>query len=138
MLSPRPSRMASAATALKPLLAASLFLGTVLLLGQGQGLSLGRTAFTPADSETCEAILSNDARLSRDQLAKLLAIPERDSKENVRKVVAEPYCRLPKMQVRAGVDSEREVYPLAFDPNTQLILLYEGEEYAGYRFKVNE
>ncbi|MEB3290383.1 MAG: hypothetical protein VKI82_10740 [Leptolyngbya sp.] len=136
MLSTRPSMPAPAT--LKPILVAGMFLGTIFWLGQGQGMPLGQTASAPSTADTCEAIISRDARLSRDQLAKLLAIPERDSKENVRQVVAEPYCRLPQMQVRAGVNAEREVYPLAFDPNTHLILLYEGEEYAGYRFRVNE
>ncbi|WP_179228673.1 hypothetical protein [Leptolyngbya ohadii] len=32
--------------------------------------------------------------------------------------------------------SERAVYPLAFDRQTWLVVLYEGEEYAGYQFRV--
>jgi hypothetical protein len=118
-------------------MAGGALLLAVVVLGQGQSLIPSRSASTAASTETCEAIIRSDARLSRDQLAKLLTIPERDTKENVRKVVSEPYCRLAPMEVRAGVKAEREIYPLAFDPNTQLILLYEGDEYAGYRFKVN-
>ncbi len=138
MLSTRPPLESPTAVPLKSLLAGGAVLGIVLLLGQGQGILPKRAATTTtALAETCEAIIRSDARLSRDQLAKLLTIPERDPKDNVRQVVSEPYCRLAAMELRAGVKAEREVYPLAFDPSTQIILLYEGEEYAGYRFKVN-
>jgi hypothetical protein len=93
----------------------------------------GSSSTTNVDQ--CEAIVETDARLSRDQLAKLLTVPERDAKEKIRDIVSEPYCRLQPLQVRAGVKSEREAYPLAFDPGTQLVILYENDEYAGYRFR---
>ena len=75
------------------------------------------------------------AQLSREQLLALLAVPERDTKARIREIVAEPYCQLSALNVRAGVKAEREAYPLAFDPNTTLVILYENDEYAGYRFK---
>lgn len=137
MLSTRPPLDSPTASLVKPLMAGGALLLAVVVLGQGQALMPKRSASTAASTEPCEAIMRSDARLSRDQLAKLLTIPERDSKENVRKVVSEPYCRLAPMEVRAGVRAEREVYPLAFDPTTQVILLYEGDEYAGYRFRMN-
>ena len=43
---------------------------------------------------------------------------------------------LPIFEVRAGVSAERAAYPLAFDPNTWLVVLYEDEEYVGYGFKL--
>ena len=58
----------------------------------------------------------------------------RDAKTRVRQIVSEPYCQLPTLKVRSGVDAEREAYPLAFDPGTTLVILYENDEYAGYRF----
>lgn len=85
-------------------------------------------------SNDCAEIVQSDSVLARDELAKLLAIPERDRKEAVRAVVSDPYCRLPKVEIREGVAAEREVYPLAFDPQTWFVVLYEGEEYAGYSF----
>jgi hypothetical protein len=88
-----------------------------------------------AQVDQCEAIVETDARLSREQLAQLLTIPERDAKDSIRKIVSKPYCRLQPLQVRAGVKAEREAYPLAFDPGTQLVILYENDEYAGYRFR---
>lgn len=82
----------------------------------------------------CQEIVSEESRLSRDQLLQLLAIPERDSKEKVREVVQEPYCTLPTVEIRSGVAAEREAYPLEFEPETRLVILYEDNEYAGYRF----
>jgi len=88
----------------------------------------------PTVSNNCAEIVQPQANLSREQLSALLTIPERDRKEAVRAVVSEPYCRLPQVEVRQGVVAEREVYPLAFDPQTWFVVLYEGEEYVGYSF----
>ena len=86
------------------------------------------------NEKSCNEFVQTEAKLSREQLAELLTIPERDSKARVREVVAEPYCRLASLNVRANVQAEREAYPLEFDPKTQLVILYENDEYAGYRF----
>lgn len=96
----------------------------------GQNPSISRLA------QECETEIVASAQLSREQLLKLLAIPERDSKERVRQVVQSPYCQLSSLDIRAGVKAEREAYPLAFDPETTLVILYENDEYAGYRFKL--
>jgi len=89
---------------------------------------------TASSHEACQGEVNPQVALSREQLAQLLAISERDTKERVTAVVGAPYCQLQGLQVRAGVTAERQVYPLAFDPDTQLIILFEGNEYAGYRF----
>ncbi|MEY2976123.1 MAG: hypothetical protein ACO3NK_09250 [Prochlorotrichaceae cyanobacterium] len=82
----------------------------------------------------CQEVVQPQAVLSRENLAQLLTIPERDPRQRVRTIVQEPYCLLPSITIRAGVTAVREAYPLEFDPDTWLIILYEGEEYAGYRF----
>ncbi|NET31417.1 MAG: hypothetical protein F6K19_05370 [Cyanothece sp. SIO1E1] len=84
--------------------------------------------------DICQEIVQPQAVLSRERLSQLLSIPERDHKAAVREIVQEPYCQLPSLEVRAGVRAEREAYPLAFDPETWFVILYEGEEYAGYAF----
>lgn len=84
--------------------------------------------------EICQEVVQPEAILSRDRLAKVLAVSERTAKTAIQQVVAEPYCRLPSVSIRAGVVAEREVYPLAFDPDTWLVMLYEGDEYAGFDF----
>lgn len=85
--------------------------------------------------KSCATDIVKSARLSRAQLLELLSIPERDSKTKVREIVKEPYCQLSSLNIRADVKAEREAYPLEFDPNTALVILYENDEYAGYRFK---
>jgi hypothetical protein len=84
----------------------------------------------------CQGKVQSQSVISREQLSQLLMIPERDRKVKVRRVLKAPYCILPSVEVRAGVKADREAYPLAFDPQTRLIVLYEGEEYAGYSFDV--
>ncbi|WP_008318339.1 hypothetical protein [Leptolyngbya sp. PCC 6406] len=120
----------------RALLAGSLVTALILLLLDFQNLRswLLRSRQVQASQDACTKVVQTDATLSREQLAQLLTIPERDSKERVRQVVAEPYCELPTLQVRSGVEARREAYPLEFDPKTYLVLLYENDEYAGYRF----
>lgn len=88
-------------------------------------------------NNTCQEITQPKATLSRDQLARLLTIPERTDQARVRAVVNQPYCKLPDLQVREGVTATREAYPLAFDTETKVVILYEGNEYAGYAFAFN-
>jgi hypothetical protein len=86
--------------------------------------------------DNCQSEVNDGVVVSREQLAQFLTISERDSREKVQSVLQTPYCQLPALEVRAGVAAERFVYPLAFDPKTWLIVLYEGNEYAGYQFRV--
>lgn len=119
----------------KPLVAASLTMILAALLFDLDSLkTLLPTANTIHQQTHCNTEVHDDSRLSREQLAKLLTIPERDAKSRIRQIVSEPYCQLPTLKVRSGVDAEREAYPLAFDPGTTLVILYENDEYAGYRF----
>ncbi len=90
----------------------------------------------PKVSNLCQQTVQSQSVLSRDELSQLLTIPERASREAVREVIAEPYCLLEAAEIRAGAMAEREVYPLAFDPQSWLIVLYEEGEYAGYDFSL--
>ena len=131
----------------KPLLAGGLMFSLMAILLDANGaksllsnpITLASSSVSGKSAETlskeCEGTVNEKARLSREQLLKLLAVPERDSKERVRQIVKAPYCQLSTLQVRAGVDAIREAYPLEFDPETTLVILYENDEYAGYRFK---
>ena len=129
------------ATGSKPLVAGSLLVALAALLFDFQGLSTlsGSPSAQAPDSskpaaDTCKNVVKEQASLSRQQLAKLLTIPERDTKARVRQMIDEPYCQLPILKIRSGVEAEREAYPLAFDPGTTVVVLYENDEYAGYRF----
>lgn len=82
----------------------------------------------------CEQRVETQSVLSRDELSELLAIPERSSREAVEAVIAKPFCVLNQTEIRADIPAERVAYPLAFDPQTWLVVLYEEGEYAGYDF----
>lgn len=86
--------------------------------------------------ENCAGEINADATVSRDQLATFLTVSERGSKATVQDILQIPYCELSNIEIRAGVPAERAVYRLAFDPQTWLVVLYEGDEYAGYQFRV--
>jgi len=88
----------------------------------------------PSVNNLCQEMVQPQSVLSREELSQLLAVPERGAKASVRSVVSDPYCRLGAIEIRQGVLAEREAYPLAFDPQTWFVVLYEGEEYAGYSF----
>ena len=92
------------------------------------------TAPSNSHHEACQGSVKEQVTLSRTQLAQFLTISERDSRDKVTQIVGAPYCELQSLQVRASVTAERQVYPLAFDPHTRLVILYEGQEYAGFRF----
>ena len=131
---------------LKPLLAVGLFCSLIVLLMDIRGIKTFLStplAFThtPIDRPVidqlagdCTTDIVSSAQLSREQLLKLLTVPERDPKTRIRQITTEPYCQLSSINIRAGVAAEREAYPLAFDPTTALVILYENDEYAGYRF----
>lgn len=120
---------------IKSLAAGGVVIAAAIVLFDVQNMRswFGRSQ-TQVNEKSCEEFVQTEAKLSRDQLAELLTIPERDSKERVREIVSEPYCRLASLNLRADVKAEREAYPLEFDPQTQLVILYENDEYAGYRF----
>lgn len=85
-------------------------------------------------SNACVQKVESQSVLSRAELSQLLAMPERSPKDAIQRVVSAPYCTLNTVEVREDKLSEREAYPLEFDPQTWLIVLYEEGEYAGYDF----
>lgn len=114
----------------KYMLAGGSMIAALGLLVDPQGL-LPKMA---AAKDSCQEVISEKAVLSREQLAQVLSVPERANKQAIRQVMKLPYCRLATIQPRAGINADREAYPLAFDPKTWLVVLYEGDEYAGYSF----
>lgn len=131
---------------IKPLIACGLVIALIsLMLDTSRVEALISNSLSFAGSEnnksikhfkdSCETDVVDSAKLSREQLLSLLAVPERESKARIREIVQVPYCQLPTINVRAGVDAQREAYPLAFDPDVALVILYENDEYAGYRLK---
>ncbi|MEM8503770.1 MAG: hypothetical protein AAF716_11530 [Cyanobacteria bacterium P01_D01_bin.1] len=138
----------SSTAALKPIIAGGLVVSLIGLLTDFNGIKTFLSdpiAFARGSesgkaveqlSTACTGDILNSAQLSRAQLAQLLTVPERDSKQRIRQIVDQPYCQLAPLNVRAGVEAEREAYPLAFAPDKAFIILYEDGEYAGYDFKL--
>ncbi|MBW4514107.1 MAG: hypothetical protein KME11_02640 [Timaviella obliquedivisa GSE-PSE-MK23-08B] len=118
----------------KLLLIAALLLPLVAILMIDLGI--GSSGRIPGRTETCQGAVNEGVIISREQLAEFLTISERDPRTRVEDILKSPYCQLPNLSVRAGATAERLVYPLAFDPKTWLIVLYEEDEYAGYRFLI--
>ena len=111
--------------------------GLLMLLSFSLGFSLRFQAkAASAKKALCQDIISSQAVLSRQQLTQLLTVPERENRQAFEAIAEDPYCTLTAIEVRAGVSAERAAYPLAFDPNTWLVVLYEDEEYVGYGFKL--
>ncbi|MGD1862123.1 MAG: hypothetical protein ACFB0E_19415 [Leptolyngbyaceae cyanobacterium] len=93
-----------------------------------------QAATSTSEKAVCQEVVQDKSVLSRSELSELLAVAERAPKADVRAVIAEPYCTLSNVEVREGVTARREAYPLEFNPETWFIVLYEGEEYAGFDF----
>jgi hypothetical protein len=89
-------------------------------------------------TESCQGEIHADVNISREKLAEFLAVSEREPKAKVQEILQQSYCQMPAIEIRAGVPAERQVYPLAFDPKTWLVVLYEGDEYAGYQFSFQQ
>ena len=123
----------------EPLISKQLLAGGAVLLALGLLLDLHSlpSFFSKKSSgEPCQEVVQSQAKLSRQQLARLLTVPEGDKKQKVQEILKDPYCKLADIQVRAGATAQREAYPLEFEPQTWLVILYEGEQYAGYRFNI--
>lgn len=114
----------------KQLLAGGAALLALGLFADLRGLSFWSTKM---GDELCPST-SSQGKLTEQQVAKLLTVAEGDQKTKIREIVREPACKLPTLPVRAGSMAEREVYALSFDPQTSIVVLYEGDQYAGYRF----
>jgi hypothetical protein len=81
----------------------------------------------------CETVVQSAAHLSRDQLSRFLAIPAGSSKGAVQRVMQSPYCILKAQPVSSA--AIQEAYPLAFDPQTWIVVSYQDETYTGYDFR---
>jgi hypothetical protein len=113
----------------KYMLAGGSVLAAMGLFAEPRGLPKAEIA-----QEACQQVVREKATLSRDQLAQLSATAERTSKAQLRELIKEPYCRFPDRQLKSGGIAQQEVYPLAFDPKTWFVVLYQDDAYAGYSF----
>lgn len=94
-----------------------------------------QTKVQEAEAFTCIRQEQPQALVSRDQIKKLLETELQAPKATVQEFLQVPYCVLSPGKTEAGLPAEREAYPLEFDPQTWLVVLYEGDRYAGYDFR---
>lgn len=115
-----------------------------VLMAGGSMLALAALVITPRLNQsqaqqvepfTCIKQEQTKALVSRDQLQALLEKELQSPKAAVQEVLKQPYCVLSPGKTQAGQPADREAYPLEFDPQTWLVVLYEGDRYAGYDFR---
>ncbi|WP_155523583.1 hypothetical protein [Nodosilinea nodulosa] len=116
-----------------------------VLVAGGSMLALAALLITPtlnrdqaqkvADPFTCIRQEQPQALVSRDQLKQLLDTNLQAPKAAIQEFLKAPYCVLSPGTTEAGLPAEREAYPLEFDPQTWLVVLYDGDRYVGYDFR---
>jgi len=89
--------------------------------------------FWKRTGEPCQEMVQAKTLISKQQLAQLLTLPVGTPQAKIREVLNQPYCKLANLQIRTGATAVREAYPLDFDSQNWLIVLSEGDQYAGYR-----
>ncbi|MBE9135780.1 hypothetical protein IQ254_00920 [Nodosilinea sp. LEGE 07088] len=97
--------------------------------------NLGQDRAQEASASTCIKIEQSKSLVSRDKLAKLLEIDAQATRTTVREILQEPYCVMAEGKTEAGTPASREAYPLEFDPQTWLVVLYDSDRYVGYDFR---
>jgi len=115
---------------IKYMLAGGTVVAALGLLVEPQALMAKLTT----SKEVCQRVIQSQAVLSRDRLSQLLTLPEQTKKEQVQQVIQQPYCQLPVVQEQGDRNTQRDAYPLAFDPQTWLIVTYNNDAYTGYSF----
>ncbi|MGB3312236.1 MAG: hypothetical protein WBG32_02660 [Nodosilinea sp.] len=115
-----------------------------VLVAGGSVLALAALLISPnlnqdqapeTDAFTCIRQEQPKALVSRDQVKKLLDTDLQAAKSTVQEFLNAPYCVLSPGKTEAGLPAEREAYPLEFDPQTWLVVLYDGDRYVGYDFR---
>lgn len=83
---------------------------------------------------SCVRIVDESVRISREQLQRLQTIPSGT------RASAEAYCVLPSGQMMTEdgdvVEVQRTLLPFEWDPENGLILLWQGDVYVGYDFRL--
>lgn len=115
-----------------------------VLMAGGSVLALAALLITPnlgsdqvqeSSPFTCVKLEQTQSLVSRDQLKTLLETDLQAPKATVQELLKQPYCVMSPGKTEAGQPADREAYPLEFDPQTWLVVLYEGDRYAGYDFR---
>lgn len=107
----------------------------LLVAAIGFGLMCGLPAEAAHNEElSCVRIVDESVRISREQLQRLQTIPSGT------RASAEVYCFLPSGQMITEdgdvIEVQRTLLPFEWDPENGLILLWQGDVYVGYDFRL--
>jgi hypothetical protein len=97
--------------------------------------NLGKDQGQESSPFTCVKLEQSQSLVSRDRLKALLETDLQAPKATVQELLKQPYCVMSPGKTEGGQPADREAYPLEFDPQTWLVVLYEGDRYAGYDFR---
>lgn len=77
-----------------------------------------------AQQHRCSIMLDVNARMSRAELSRLIAIPAGTDRATVEQAIGGAYCRF----------GAWTAYPLEFDPDVWIIVLYDGNVYLTFDY----
>jgi hypothetical protein len=83
----------------------------------------------------CRGSIQPNNDLSRDQLTQLSQAESSMTQAELQALLGQPYCQVASLELPGGEKAVGEVYPLAFDPQTWLVVLYRDEAFVGYQFE---
>lgn len=82
-------------------------------------------------------VLKKDSRLTREGLSKLKTITPKAAPSVVFATLGVPLAQLNDLEKTKAGTLKQYSYPLAFNPETQAVLLFKDEQLIGYRFLFN-
>jgi hypothetical protein len=100
----------------------------VVILGAIGAIAKSPTPSTISNKSTpCAATGNTTARISRADLAWLIEVPVGSDRASMMRRLGTPYCFL-----HNGNDLIKVTYPGAWEPSTWIVVIYQGDRYAGY------
>lgn len=138
---PTSSRSYSAQAQLAPSIAqfaavtASLFMLASFFSGQSPFTLRTQSASSPL---RCTQLVQPNQTLSREQLTTLRNLDGQQQQADLQDLLGKPYCQIEAMSDSTGATLTGNAYPLEFDPQIWLVVLYSGDAYAGYRFEFRQ
>ncbi|MBF2079268.1 MAG: hypothetical protein IGR76_12300 [Synechococcales cyanobacterium T60_A2020_003] len=86
----------------------------------------------------CTQLVQPNQTLSREQLTALRNLDGQQQQADLQDRLGQPYCQIATISDSAGASFTGDAYPLEFDPQIWLVVLYSGDAYAGYQFEFRQ
>jgi hypothetical protein len=125
--------------ALQRLQAIAVMISAFLLAGVLLGENPLQFNARPNAAVRCIPTGNHSNLLSREQLRELQTLisssGDQLTRSDLRNLLDQPSCQAARFEIAAGQWGTGDGYPLAFDPQTRLIVLFNDDRYVGYRFE---